>query len=314
LYFTFHDMKLLIFFLIYLLKPASCQVCTTTCDHGQPLSPPAARDVIRRGKSGPRGEKGDRGSTGAKGTDHGEAVSRNSADISRNSDVLDEHRAEIAVMGGKIESQNGVIARQEETIRNLSGVVRGQASEISHLSGVIEEAFSCELPVIDRATTNISSVRVAHNTAVEFSCVPFFYEPEGDTLRKCRGGVLQPSFDVFSCKMRSSKWHAAREFCRDHGSDLLMNGIATTSERRKYCETNNMTESNFFIGITKEGTGSWRFADGRPLPSQFELGWRDGYPYKNINWDYMMMVCSRGSDFGKLFNHPSANYRFACQN
>ena len=75
-----------------------------------------------------------------------------------------------------------------------------------------------------------------------------------------------------------------------------------------------MTESNFFIGITKEGTGSWRFADGRPLPSQFELGWRDDYLYKSINWDYMMMVCSRGSDFGKLFNHPSANYRFACQN
>ena len=156
----FHDMKFLIFlifFLICLLEPASCQVCTTTCDHGQPLSPPAAaRDVIRRGKSGPRGEKGERGSTGAKGADHGEAVSRNS-------DVLAEHGAEIAVMSGKIESQNGVIARQEEaiarqeefnarqekviarqdeTIRNLSGVVRGQAAVISHLSDVVEEALS----------------------------------------------------------------------------------------------------------------------------------------------------------------------------
>ena len=127
-------LPIILSFLLVLLIPASCQVCTTTCDHA--LSPPAAaaRDVIRRGKSGPRGEKGDRGSTGAKGADHGVAVSRNSA-------VLAEHGAELKVFGGKIESQEGVIARQEETIGNLTGVVREQAAEISHLSDVTQDVL-----------------------------------------------------------------------------------------------------------------------------------------------------------------------------
>ena len=251
-----NEMKLLILLVLFLtLSATSCQVCTTTttCDYDQHPSPTAARDVIRRGKSGPRGEKGERGPAGAKGSDHGDAVSQNSA-------VLAEHGGEIAMMSGKIENQNEVIARHEETIRNLSEVVQGQAAKILHMSDVIEKTFSlfyksvyvnfliyfldrviylviseriickvkviktqqqeelvklkikvvltilgCELPVLEGAKNNISSVIAAPNTVVEYSCINLSYEQEGDTLRKCRIGVLTPSFDTnaFSCTSNS---------------------------------------------------------------------------------------------------------------
>ena len=61
--------------------------------------------------------------------------------VSRNSAVLAEHGAELKVFGGKIESQEGVIARQEETIGNLTGVVREQAAEISRLSDVTQDVL-----------------------------------------------------------------------------------------------------------------------------------------------------------------------------
>ena len=28
------------------------------------------------------------------------------------------------------------------------------------------------------------------------------------------------------------RWHDARQHCQDHGTDLVMNGISTTAERR----------------------------------------------------------------------------------
>jgi len=140
-----------------------------------------------------------------------------------------------------------------------------------------------------------------------------YYEHQGAVLRKCESGRFTPNFNSSPVECRrvyQLKWHQARQHCLDHGKDLIMDGISTEAERRKYCRRNKLT-SSVWVGITKEGTGSWRFANGTELPSSFEIEWRRGYPRDNKNYDYMVMRCDH---FGIMFNTPSRNYNLACQN
>ena len=57
------------------------------------------------------------------------------------------------------------------------------------------------MPEVALTTTNATRI-VAHNTVVKFNC-NLYYEPEGETVRKCIKGIIVPNFHTNPLKCES---------------------------------------------------------------------------------------------------------------
>ena len=53
---------------------------------------------------------------------------------------------------------------------------------------------ACEIPDVKLAKKNSTS-KVAHETAVKYSC-EIYHKAEGETIRKCVNGKVEPSFQL----------------------------------------------------------------------------------------------------------------------
>jgi len=320
----------LLFCVVVFSEPQTCRsVTTTTCDHENSPSPSLSRPgnaVVKRGKQGAKGEKGDRGPVGPAGSDQSDAILEVSMATAKNAEEINEHSSLLSEMSGEISkvesSQQLAELLHNQTLERLVGLVGEQNEKIRRLTEHVDDLSSCEVPVISHSTTNSSS-KISHGENVQYSC-ELYFEPEGETTRKCSRGKLIPSFHShpLKCtKISSLTWKEAKMHCNKRNRTMAITGIETTAKRRELCRRSGMTSLSYvWLGFTKEETGEWKMSDGSQLPHDFEFQWwggSRGLPSRNSNsgWDFMMVQCqSDHPNFGKLNNRPNSyNRDFICE-
>ncbi|XP_053086477.1 C-type lectin domain family 10 member A isoform X2 [Pangasianodon hypophthalmus] len=133
-------------------------------------------------------------------------------------------------------------------------------------------------------------------------------ENSNKTTPLCKTGWIQFESKCYFFSEHFKTWDGARNYCRNE------NGMLVKVETEE--EMNFLTRSrkDYWVGLTDETTGEWRWDDGSPFVRNSEW-WEEGQP---DNWDGHGLGggedCAHLTVIRKLNdNHCSIQMRFICQ-
>ncbi|XP_076867646.1 uncharacterized protein LOC143518774 [Brachyhypopomus gauderio] len=177
--------------------------------------------------------------------------------------------------------------------RMLTGVQDSMESLSSNLQKTVQGVITALNDVKSKLETKPST---AEGHAAQTSCKPGWVP----YLSKCY---------LFSSDQLN--WHQARDYCRSQNAML----VKLETEDEWTFVTEKIMKQNYWVGLTDENTGQWRWDDGTPFPIVKEQ-WNPGQP---DDWTEHGLG-DEGEDCGHLTwtlklndNHCSVKMKYACK-
>jgi len=219
-------------------------------------------------------------------------------------------RGEAGMKGEKGSDRKEEIEENEGRINQLESLVASQAA-------LIDQLTKCAVPAIEHVKTNTSEL-LHHNEFVQLSCDKP-YKSEGEPIRQCNYGEIQPNLQESPFKCFTTKYVLVEKrltstqseaYCgQNFNGHLVMDGIDTIADRRKVCNKVGAT-AYVHIGFLRDDKNAWKRFDSGSMEN-FDFNWYPGYP-KNLK--YLQMSCGSSDNFGTVWDYKT-NYEqyFICQ-
>lgn len=206
----------------------------------------------------------------------------------------------------------------EESVLNLTeSVVVAQKLSADAAADVRRLKFSVEnnkdqLTSVSEALRQLSTLDALSRTVTSLKCsLEHIINNSSQTSGCCPLGwdVFQTSCYFFSRTPLS--WHAARDWCNEHESHLLILNI----DKEWDFVTHHSSGAFFWIGLTDERTGNWEWVNQTPYVMN-RRRWKPGQP---DSWIHHGLGpgdedCAHLHSDGRLNDlHCSSMLRFICQ-
>ncbi|XP_072515105.1 C-type lectin domain family 10 member A-like [Salminus brasiliensis] len=127
----------------------------------------------------------------------------------------------------------------------------------------------------------------------------------------CKSGWMMFGFRCYLFSNDKLSWHQARDYCRSHNSFLL----TLESDAEWAFVTSKTTKFHFWVGLTDELTGQWRWDDGTPYVMNKDQ-WEPGQPddWRNHGLGEEGEDCAHLKKEGKLNDaHCSYKINYICR-
>ncbi|XP_056602585.1 C-type lectin domain family 10 member A isoform X2 [Triplophysa dalaica] len=193
--------------------------------------------------------------------------------------------------------------KQTETEYTLSNSLRGIQSSLSNLTASVLSLSSEQQTTEVRVISSLNELKAHINNQTKSSV---------RSVPTCRSGWTPYSSSCYLFSTNTLNWMEARDYCTEQGTSLLkLDG----SEAEWTFVTNLTKPNNYWIGLTDQTTGVWRWTDGTPYIMKKEH-WSVGQPddWKNHGLGEEGEDCGHLKWSGELNDsHCSLKYRYACK-
>ncbi|XP_051536680.1 asialoglycoprotein receptor 1-like [Myxocyprinus asiaticus] len=204
----------------------------------------------------------------------------------------------VLIMGGEVVDKECLQRPQDVSYTEVKSLMVNLSSSVSALTSKVHDAESV-----------VSSLSVVKSSVSDLtSSVNTLSSKQQST--GCKSGWISY---LSSCNLFSSdklNWSIARDYCEQQGALLLK----IEEDDKEWAFVSNITiPNNYWVGLTDQNTGQWRWADGTPYTMNKDH-WNTGQPD-----DWTEHGLGGGEDCGQISyeklndNRCSVEMKYICK-